>query len=188
VANGHPGRWTLVPVLSLVVTATWPVPHRADRSHQSAGTLALHEEASAADQPAIPESGKITEINFKWLSFPLRPELAFPITGKLSYEEFLPLRIKRFEGANIRIRGFMVPTLNEGGKVREFMILPSQMTCCFGQSPRFCEFISARMRGSAVPAKTDEPVAFEGVFHAGDVYVNGYWSTLYTLDCTQVSR
>jgi hypothetical protein len=188
-ATCRAGFWLAAPILLLLVFAAWPDPQRAERLRAEADALAGREEAiAAAATPAAPNSHGVTDISFKWLSFPLRSGSAVNAAGEPAYDNVLPARIRQFEGADVRIRDFMVPTLDEGGKVREFMILPSRMTCCYGQSPRFCEFITARMQGRAIPAKMDEPNSFEGVLHVGDVYVNGYWSALYTLDCTQVSR
>lgn len=187
-AAQHCGWWALVPLLPLLAVAAWPDPHRAERLRAEADAAAAHEETVAAAQAPSFDPKGIAEISFPWLSFPVRPGTAATDTQEPSYNAILPQRIKRLDGTEVRIRGFMVPTREEGGKVREFMILPSRMTCCYGQSPRFCEFLVARMRGNPVPARMDEAASFEGVLHVGDVYVNGYWSALYSLDCSTVIR
>lgn len=177
--------WLSLGLAPIVVLLAWPDPHRVERLRKQADE-ALARETAAQSTPSVTDG--IAEISFRWLSFPLTKDDTSARAAEPSYGPLVPGRIREFDGSRIRIRGFMLPTLNEGAGVREFMILPSPMTCCYGVAPRFCEFITAHVKGNAIPACMDEPVTFEGTLHVGDIYVNGYWSALYTMDCTNVAR
>ena len=39
-------------------------------------------------------------------------------------------------GNMVAVEGFMIPTVvDENNEVKEFLLLPDQMSCCFGQTP-----------------------------------------------------
>jgi hypothetical protein len=168
------------PVAALVI---WPDPGRTERIRRETDAAIAREAADNAP-PAVVDG--VAEMSFRWLAFQPSINGSAPGSGEPSYGSQVPERIKQFDRSQVRIRGYMLPVRIEGTRVRDFMILPSPTTCCYGRSPRFCEFINASIRGVPIAPKTDEPVTFEGILHVGDVYVNGYWSALYTLDCSRV--
>lgn len=127
-------------------------------------------------------------LNFTNLSFVSSGEPLDPKTQQPHYAKDVPALIKSYDGREVRIRGFMLPVKMEGNEVRDFMILASQMSCCYGTPPRFWEFIVVHKKGDAAPNLMDTPLTFEGVLHVGDVYESGYWTQFYTMDCTDVIR
>jgi hypothetical protein len=131
----------------------------------------------------VPGPTEETAVDFRRLSFDA-PEETPSGQSKTRYFKYAPDRIRRLDGQNVRITGFMVPIRLEGRRVRECVIVASRLNCCFGQTPRFCEFVIARMKGDGVPVEIDVPVAFAGKLHVGDVYEGDYWSAFYVLDCS----
>lgn len=109
--------------------------------------------------------------------------------GTLGFAAHAPPRVKALDGQRVRITGYLMPTRSESKHVREFLILANQMKCCFGREPGFCEYILARMEGEpGAPLQVDTPLVFEGTLHVSDVYVNSYWSGLYSMDCRKIER
>ncbi|HSI07412.1 MAG: DUF3299 domain-containing protein [Rariglobus sp.] len=127
-------------------------------------------------------------IDFTKLSFVPAKDPVDAKTGQPRYADQLPETIKGYDGRKVRIRGFLMPVKMEGNEVREFLIMANQMSCCFGTTPRFWEFVTAKATGDAVPNLMDRPLTFEGTLRVGDVYENGYWTQLYTLECTAVGK
>ena len=72
--------------------------------------------------------------------------------------------------------------------MNEFLILQNQLLCCYGQPPGFCDFILAHADGGPPSPVMDVPTTFEGTLHVRDVYANGYWSALYSMDCTKIAQ
>ena len=62
-----------------------------------------------------------------------------------------PASVVRFHDTQISVAGFMFP-LNEGEKIKAFMLMASTQTCCYGPRPEFNQFILVEV---------DEPVTFE---------------------------
>ena len=77
----------------------------------------------------------------------------------------LPPGILALDGKRVRITGFLVPILNAGGRIREFFIMSSQSSCCFGTAPRLFDFIDATMPEGTDIKDLGDPVVFEGVLH-----------------------
>ena len=127
-------------------------------------------------------------INFTDLSFVPAREAVDAKTGQPKYDDQTPDNIKALNGRAVRIRGYMLPVRMEGNEVREFMIMPNQLSCCFGGTPRFWEFVVSEKKGDAVPNLMDTLLTFEGVLKVGDVFENGYWTQFYTLECTNVIK
>lgn len=136
---------------------------------------------------AEPPTGELT-LNFQKLRFRLPPDIQFPPPRHSGYALYVPAGIKIYDGREIRLQGFMIPTRMENGLVLECMVLPNQMSCCYGREPRFCEYIVARFDRPGVPVLMDRPTLFEGRFHVGDIFDGGYWTALYSLDGTAVEQ
>jgi len=136
--------------------------------------------------PVVPVDGKTLSLDFFKLGFETVKDPVDPKTGQPHYNDQIPAAIKAYDGRKVRIRGYMMPVKMEDNDVREFLIMPNQMSCCYGAPPRFWEFIAVSMKGKAAPNVMDQTLTFEGTLHVGDVYENGYWTQLYTMECTAV--
>ena len=130
----------------------------------------------------------VLEMTFGRLNFLLPPEVYKSLDPNNGYGQWLPEGIKAYDGREIRIRGYMLPTKLEKGQVRECLILANQMACCYGQSPRFCEFIVASATGKPIASEYDRIITFQGNLHVRDVFEDGCWTALYTMDCVSAER
>jgi len=177
-------------VLAIFALVAWPDPNRSAREQNELARLqaqqAEQERRLLAQAQAVPPTGRLN-LDFNHLDFFLPPGIQHPSLAGKGFEAYLPTGIKSYDGRDIQIRGFLVPTKVEGGLVREGIIMANQMSCCFGQPPRFCQFVVARFAGSGVPEMMDRPLTFEGKLHVGDVFAEGYWVCLYSLDGCSMS-
>jgi hypothetical protein len=151
-----------------------------------AGTDSAFAQLPAAGEPP---SGSMT-IGFRDLRFAAVSTAVSgaSVEGPTRYAGDAPDSVRRLDGRPVRLRGYMVPTRTDGEHVRECIVVASQLNCCYGQPPAFCEFVVARITGGELPMVLDVPLAFSGTLHVGDVYEHGNWVALYTLDCSAVER
>ena len=147
---------------------------------------AQQERRLLAQEKATPPTGRIN-LNFERLSFNLPPEIQHPFANGKGYGSYLPASIKGYDGREIRIQGYMLPTKLEHGLVKDCLVLANQMGCCFGLEPRFCQFIAVHIDGPGTPDLMDQPLRFEGKLRVGDVFDHGVWVALYSMNCTAVT-
>lgn len=175
----------------LLWLAAWFDPSRSAREKEEARARAESEQADAWVKELMPEAAKAAagtrRIFFSDLGFDVPVEEAknFSRTG---YGRWLPEKIRELDGKRVRIEGYMLPTRLDEGKARECLILANQMACCYGQSPRFCEFIVGTVKGPPAPVLQDRPLVFEGKLTVADVFEKGVWMSLYALDIDVVGR
>ena len=133
------------------------------------------------------EADDTVELSFKALEFDPGPAWAGKhVTAKDPVK--LPPNILALDGKRVRITGFIVPVLNVGGHIREFFIMSSQSSCCFGVAPRLFDFISAKMPVGPDTSSLDEPAVFEGTLHVRKTPAEDEWIPIFTMDCTDVYR
>lgn len=110
-------------------------------------------------------------------SDPAKPEVPPP-----SGASQIPEVIKALDQRKVAVTGFMLPVKMEGGLVKEFLLVKDPMMCCYGVMPKLNEWIIVRMVGPGVKPLMDIPLTFEGKFHVGEMYENGYLTGLYLLE------
>ena len=53
-----------------------------------------------------------------------------------AYAQRVPKKLRKISNTKVAIEGFMIPTIvDENNELKEFLLLPDQMSCCFGQTP-----------------------------------------------------
>ncbi len=100
----------------------------------------------------------------------------------------IPETVKKLNGVSVAVVGFMIPVdLDaDGGKAASFMLIRSQMTCCFGIAPRMNEWVFVQMEeGKTADAVMDVPVTVFGVLSVGEKH-SSKWS-LYRLVSNKVA-
>jgi hypothetical protein len=100
-------------------------------------------------------------------------------TFKLAQE--VPSEIKALDNKKVAITGFMLPLKVRKGVCTEYLILQSQMMCCFGAAPRLNEWVQVRMNGEGVKSVMDVPVTVYGTLQVGEKRENGYLVGLYDM-------
>lgn len=100
--------------------------------------------------------------------------------------ERVPPVIRSLDGQRVRIAGFMLPTHVDNGKVTDFLLLRSQLTCCYGIQPAPNEWVVVTVPGKGVPQKMDVPLTIYGVLHVGPMFEEHAFTGLYRLECEKV--
>jgi len=100
-----------------------------------------------------------------------------PPTGN----EQIPEIVKSWSGKKAVVTGFMLPTRLEKGKCTEFLLMASQMACCFGGAPNINDWVVVRIP-KGVPVMMDVPVSFYGTLKVGATFENGYLTGIYEMD------
>lgn len=139
----------------------------------------------------VPEAGAVSSdtkrIDFGDLAFDA-PGGDVQSTASSGFGPWAPEKVKSLNGREVRIEGFMLPTRMENGRASECLIMANQQACCYGRSPRFCEFLVAKMVKEPAPVLQDQPLVFTGRLQVGDVFEGKAWTTFYTLEVTGVGR
>lgn len=152
-------------------------------------TLALATPVLNATGPSIPpaeiEKGYL-KLGFDRLSgFKFTPPdfdpAANPNVQPPTGNEQIPVIVKSWSGKKALITGFMQPTKLEKGKCTEFMLMASQMACCFGGVPNINDWVVVRMP-SGVPVVMDVPISFYGTLKVGATFENGYLTGIYEME------
>jgi hypothetical protein len=148
-------------------------------------------EQEARAKKLVPEAGKkghgTKTITFPELSYTLSPEQEKQ--GETDgYARWLPPEVKALDGRKVRVEGFMLPMLVKEGKASEFLIMANQLSCCYGQPPRFCDFITAKAASDPVPMVQDRVLVYEGTLHVADTFDGKVWTGLYTLELDSMGR
>lgn len=75
--------------------------------------------------------------------------VTFDLLGSYEYDkEAIPDLVKSLNDQKVAVTGFMLPIDFDGGKVNSFLLLPNQMACCFGMTPKENQFIQVDMIGN----------------------------------------
>ena len=90
---------------------------------------------------------------YKPLAYSTLTEFPYEIDWELDGVEFdfsayasrVPKKIRNLSNKTVALEGFMVPTVvDEQNRVKEFLLMPDQLSCCFGQAPEANGWVVAR--------------------------------------------
>ena len=94
--------------------------------------------------------------------------------------------IKKLEGKNIRIRGYILPSFQQTG-IKQFVLVRDNMQCCFGPGAALFDCIVVEMTDGASAEFTVRPVSVEGVFSIHELTgADGTTLAIYHLDGKEV--
>jgi len=99
----------------------------------------------------------------------------------------VPERIRQLEDHRVVIEGFMIPTRTERDRVRSFLLVRSQASCCFGLPPQLGDVLEVRMTGAPAEVLMDRTVAVIGTFHVQERWAGPYLSSLFQMDADRVT-
>jgi len=169
----------LLPVLAFVAMMHPGGPLRGTRSPDP---LPLPDATAGGLAATIP-------LDFGALAFSVPDEDRSTQTNAV-FLDHAPGAIRDLDGRRVQLTGYMIPIAMDGWSVRRCVIVPSPANCCYGVSPRFCEFVVATMTGADVKLALDVPVTFTGTLHVGGKAedASGDWAAFYTLDCVNAVR
>ncbi len=104
---------------------------------------------------------------------------AWDYSGNSSSKPPQPLQL--MDGKVVKIAGFMYP-LEEGQNIKEFCLLRSTQTCCYGPKPQFNQYVFVEMN-NPVKIERNKSVIVTGKFFIDPKPADGY---LYRLEGTKV--
>ena len=122
-----------------------------------------------------PASNAIVETTFDDLKFEMEKE------GKFERSMLTPEVEKRLD-ENIRIRGYIYPTLKKKG-IKQFVLVRDNLECCFGPGAALFDCILVHMKEGKTAEFSIRPVAVEGKFTFEEfIDYDGTTRAIYRLD------
>ena len=104
-----------------------------------------------------------------------------------AYSQRVPKKVRQKNGLSVAIEGFMIPTIvDENNKVKEFLLLPDQMSCCFGQSPEANGWVVVSAP-NGVEVLMDEVIRATGSLSVEERWDEEFFVGLYHLDCNEIT-
>jgi len=104
-----------------------------------------------------------------------------------AYAKRVPSRLREKSGAKVAIEGFMIPTVvDENNKVKEFLLLPDQMSCCFGKSPEANGWVLVSA-SDGVEVLMDRIIRVTGTLTVEERWDEEFFVGLYHLDCKEIT-
>ena len=95
--------------------------------------------------------------------------------------------IRDQNGLAVGVEGFMIPTIvDENNKVKEFLLLPDQMSCCFGQSPEANGWVVVSAP-NGVEVLMDQVIRVMGNLTVEERWDEEFFVGLYHLDCNEIA-
>ena len=104
-----------------------------------------------------------------------------------AYSKRVPSRLREKSGAKVAVEGFMIPTVvDENNKVKEFLLLPDQMSCCFGKSPEANGWVVVTA-SNGVEVLMDRIIRVTGTLTVEERWDEEFFVGLYHMDCKDVT-
>jgi hypothetical protein len=100
----------------------------------------------------------------------------------------IPKFVTDLNGAKAAILGFLIPmdTDESGMFATSFVIVRTQMTCCFGVIPKLNEWVMVQMdKGKRIRAVMDVPTTVYGTLEVGEKYEDMKGWTLYRMNASK---
>ncbi len=139
--------------------------------------------------PPMEEDSAYSQIPFRDLTN-FKYEVNWESDGKVfdfgSYAQRVPKPIRNQTGKSVAIEGFMIPTVvDENNKVKEFLLVPDQMSCCFGQTPEPNGWVVVSS-SDGVEVLMDEVIRVTGEITVEERWDEEFFVGLYHLDCDDI--
>lgn len=137
--------------------------------------LSIGVELAVADAPKKAAAQKVLDINFDHVKFEMKK-------GDPFERSMLTPAIKKLDGQNIRIRGYILPAFKATG-LEQFVLVRDNMECCFGPGAALYDCILVEMLDGASTDYTVRPVSVEGTFTVKELKgLDGKHLAIYHLD------
>ena len=102
-----------------------------------------------------------------------------------AYSARVPKQVRSLSGKQVAIEGFMVPTVvDEENLVKEFLLMPDLLSCCFGQAPEANGWVVARSE-SGVEVTMDRVIRILGRLTVEERWDEEFFVGLYHLQCEE---
>lgn len=192
--------YSLGSLAALLVAGTlFGVRNSTGMNQQSTATGGLLNPTAPTDPDAIvaPQKGAdgYWKIGFNYLAaYDYRTpgadsfEPLKPVPGRT---DGIPAEVRELDGRSVRLEGYMMPlAMDKDGSVKEFIIMRSVMTCCYGATPSPTEWVVVKPgpKSPKVKPMMDVPLVFFGKFHVGETYRDSSFAGIYELDFERVTN
>src|SRR5208337_499194 len=94
----------------------------------------------------------------------------------------IPDDIRKLDGRQVGIRGFLLPVKMEDGLAVEFLLMRDRSFCCYGAPPKINQWITVRLKGRGVKPVMDQVITVYGTLHVAEMRENGFLVGIYALD------
>ena len=116
-------------------------------------------------------------------------QLSIKELGNFQYDDEkgggIPSDVKAMSGAEIRLRGYMIP-MDQAEHITQFALVPSLFSCCFGQPPQIQHTIVVNCpKGKAVSYCPDE-INVQGKLTVQEKRDDGYVISLFEMSAESV--
>lgn len=108
------------------------------------------------------------------------------MTASRQISEQIPPAVKALNDKQVTVTGFMLPLQVRHGQATVFLILKSQMMCCYGITPKMNEWVMVRTVGNGFKPTMDRPVTVYGTMHVGEIRENKLLAGIYRLDADKM--
>ncbi len=145
--------------------------------------------APVSNLPPLPEDSPYREVAFRSISsFPY--EVEWETDGKepdpTAFLKRVPREVRNLSGTKVAVEGFMIPTMvNEDNKVTEFLLLPDQMSCCYGKNPAANGWVVVTSDG--IDILMDQIIRVTGSMVVEERWDEEFFVGLYHLSCDDVT-
>jgi hypothetical protein len=103
-----------------------------------------------------------------------------------AYASRVPRKIRNLSGKTVALEGFMVPTVvDEQNRVKEFLLMPDQLSCCFGQAPEANGWVVARSE-EGVDVAMDRVIRVLGTLTVQERWDEEFFVGLYHVECDEM--
>ena len=99
----------------------------------------------------------------------------------------VPVTVRQMDGLPAAVEGFMIPTVvNEDNKVTEFLLLPDQMSCCFGKAPEANGWVVVTAP-KGVEIMMDRIIRVTGTMAVEEKWDEEFFVGLYHMTCDKIT-
>ena len=104
-----------------------------------------------------------------------------------AYAQRVPKRLREKSGNMVAVEGFMIPTVvDENNEVKEFLLLPDQMSCCFGQTPEANGWVVVNA-SKGVEVMMDRIIRVTGQLTVEERWDEEFFVGLYHMTCDAIT-
>lgn len=104
-----------------------------------------------------------------------------------AYAQRVPKKLRKISNTKVAIEGFMIPTIvDENNELKEFLLLPDQMSCCFGQTPEANGWVVVSAEQGA-EVMMDRIIRITGELTVEERWDEEFFVGLYHIVCEEIT-
>ena len=104
-----------------------------------------------------------------------------------AYAQRVQKKLRKISNTKVAIEGFMIPTIvDENNELKEFLLLPDQMSCCFGQTPEANGWVVVSAEQGA-EVMMDRIIRITGELAVEERWDEEFFVGLYHIVCDEIT-